>query len=873
VGTATAALGVSAAGNEVVQTAEAAAAAIRRELTTGLDATGIQESLQDYLASVKSPDVDVDSIEQEFERLLKGAELSNVESDSLPDVSPDTFANLLSDRTSLSETETKRVASRLYKIWQNNTGSSNSGMGELMTFVATATGGQLASEGLTKQLEKLTRELSSSNSGGGSNNGSDSSGQSMPGPMQRVMAQSASSLMGMIMGKTDLSDIDAKKLIAQVKSARDEVLNQASSAAPKLTDAVTSDDNIVKADVETYLHHAYIGELKSAELERVFGNVLYDTDADKATLREQLSSINRSLFVSVLKERGLLTQSEIHDIATRLEIVRQEVLSDVTTAEIIEAEKRVRQMVETFFKYSPASELSSSMGEKAFKAIVEDEPLEMPEVRDRLRKLNADYFRQFLVSRNDVEAHNIANRYEQVLGRVLADAEGVEQAAKVRIQQQQKSLENYLSSTNKRELSPEGIKRDLKTLLNEPDQGVSRVRSRIAQFDRDTLVKLLAQRPEFNEGEINQVMDSVEENWSAAVHAPAQLTAKAQAKYDEATTAIETYLRDTGKPELSPAGIKRDLQKLIDNPKVGVRALRFRLSKMDRDTLVQLLTQRGDLTETEVNQTIDSVISSIESLVGLPRRLARRTKGAGQSQALSFQSAFNDYLSNTNKDELNPQGIQRDLKLLLNDPKLGASKLGDRIAQMDDSTTVALLAQRPDMSEEDAQKTVDQIVEARHQIKEQVRSVQRSVESLIDRIFGRIRHYLNSLDRPELDYNGIKRDVQTLFDDPQSGFEAINTRLSQFDRNTLVALVSSQGSISERDAYRVIDQVESARDSVIQKAQRVEQQIEDRLHSVKVQTQQQIDATKTAAEAAAWWLFGTALLSAIAAALGGGFAV
>lgn len=83
---------------------------------------------------------------------------------------------------------------------------------------------------------------------------------------------------------------------------------------------------------------------------------------------------------------------------------------------------------------------------------------------------------------------------------------------------------------------------------------------------------------------------------------------------------------------------------------------------------------------------------------------------------------------------------------------------------------VALLAQRSDMSEEEAAKVVGHITDVRHQIKGKLRSAQRSVESTLARIFANIRNYLQSLDRPELDYYGIKRDVRTLMDDPQAGF-------------------------------------------------------------------------------------------------------
>ncbi|MEM6424806.1 MAG: MFS transporter, partial [Cyanobacteria bacterium P01_D01_bin.128] len=130
----------------------------------------------------------------------------------------------------------------------------------------------------------------------------------------------------------------------------------------------------------------------------------------------------------------------------------------------------------------------------------------------------------------------------------------------------------------------------------------------------------------------------------------------------------------------------------------------------------------------------------------------------------------------------------------------------------------------------------------------------------------------NSLDRPELAYEGIRRDLRRLFDDPQAGFEALKHRFSQFDRNTLVAIVSSHDSISETDANRVIDQIESVRDSALQKAERLEREVENRVQALKQKAHQQVEDTRKAAEMAAWWIFGTATISAIAAAVGGSIA-
>ncbi|MGB3694449.1 MAG: hypothetical protein WA999_17170, partial [Spirulinaceae cyanobacterium] len=122
-------------------------------------------------------------------------------------------------------------------------------------------------------------------------------------------------------------------------------------------------------------------------------------------------------------------------------------------------------------------------------------------------------------------------------------------------------------------------------------------------------------------------------------------------------------------------------------------------------------------------------------------------------------------------------------------------------------------------------------------------------------------------------YEGIKRDVTTLFDDPEAGFDALRDRLSQFDRKTLVALLSSRDDISEVDVNRTIDQIESTRNRVLQRAERLQKQTAARIEEAKLQAQRQADETRKAAAAASWWLFFTALVSAIASASAGALAV
>ncbi len=199
--------------------------------------------------------------------------------------------------------------------------------------------------------------------------------------------------------------------------------------------------------------------------------------------------------------------------------------------------------------------------------------------------------------------------------------------------------------------------------------------------------------------------------------------------------------------------------------------------------------------------------------------------------------------------------------------------LSERLSHFDRSTLISLLQLRQDISEQEATRIVDQVLSVRDSFVEQVRGMQRRIQDVVDGVFGNIRNYLNSLDRPELNYDGIKKDVRKLFNDPQAGFDALRDRLGSFNRDTLIAVMSSREDISEADANRIIGQIEGARDSVLQRAERIQHEAQRRVEEVKRQAQRQADETRKAAAAAAWWLFATAVVSAALSAITGAIAV
>jgi hypothetical protein len=613
-------------------------------------------------------------------------------------------------------------------------------------------------------------------------------------------------------------------------------------------------------------------KLNQENAEDEFRHVIYDVAADPSLIQQELMAIDREYFVQVLSFRDDITPPRIQNLARQLDAIRVDVLTTAQTAATQKQSQDLRQNVEYYLRSISKADLNPDAIARDFGPLLAYPEVGFDVLGQRLSQFDRPTLEQLLSQRQDLNNEELSEaiyQLDKTRDRVLSQGQESHNLLQGQAQELRQKVSDYLRDTHKEELNPEGIQRDFKMLFDDREAGANALRSRLSQFDRDTLVQLLSQRQDLREEQVNQILDQVESVRDTVVQAPRKLAGKAKEQYEQTTQALADYLRKTKLEELNPEGIQRDLETLFNDPKAGTQALQERLSHVDRETLVKLLSQRDDLTEEQVNQTIDQVQSALRSIIKAPRRLANRV----QKKAVDFESNLENYLQQTHKEELNPEGIKRDLQLLLHDPRAGLSSLGDRAAQFDRGTFVALLAQRKDMTEEEANRIADQVEANFEAAKAQIQKVQQAVQSTIDRAFESVRTYLNNLERPELNYDGIKQDFGKLFNDPQLGLEALSDRLTHFDRGTLVALLSSRDDISEADANRIIGQVESARDGVIHQVERVQQETQRRLEAIKHATQKQVRETRKVAAGAAWWVFSSALFSLAASALAGSLAV
>jgi hypothetical protein len=139
---------------------------------------------------------------------------------------------------------------------------------------------------------------------------------------------------------------------------------------------------------------------------------------------------------------------------------------------------------------------------------------------------------------------------------------------------------------------------------------------------------------------------------------------------------------------------------------------------------------------------------------------------------------------------------------------------------------------------------------------------------------GRARGFLESTENPELDYEGIKSDFETMLHDPRAGADSLIHRLKSIDRDDIKKMIlQSSPNMRDEDAERMVSKVENTRDDVITRAERMRDEVQTRVQQAEETALYHTEEIRKTASSAAWWVFAAALVSGVAAAAGGLVAV
>jgi ElaB/YqjD/DUF883 family membrane-anchored ribosome-binding protein len=595
-----------------IATQESALKALQQEISATDDSTQTTtlQTLQKYLQTLPSPQLDLQMIRNEVADVIRQSDLETVAAGMPVEFDRQSLSTLITnlsrvtrgDHPDLSKRDVHQLLDQLESVWREQS-SQASPQSQLLDLLRSANP-EVLTEQLTAWLSKQT--------------GADQSASI------DFQALDLKQLAKTVLRRVDLSDWDVSKILGQLQSLVGE------SSAPV---------NLIQADVEDYLLNAYPWQLTRKTVQQEFKDVIYDPEGDPAEILNRLAPLNPEYLTKVLQKRDDLKPAQLSKVVDRLESVRQEVLTEV---QVNEDESNQKIYIEANTLWNQFETYTSDISEKLtakniqrqVKQFIKECQSDLADLKQVLPAFDRTAIEQRLIDRQDLSEKRIQQVIQQLEKAwnhfIESDSKPIYAAttihrstvpihslgktpkrfalrAKTSDQDFQETLSDYLCNTDKAELTAENIQYDLQRLLQDSKSGLQHLSDRLSHLDRTTLISLLSQRQDLTETEATQIVEQIESNLQHFTEQLQQIQQQMQTTIAHTVLQLRDRLTSLELPDLDYDRIKQDVQALLADPQAGIASISRRLSAVNRDSILEFLKSRDDLSELVTHQIVDRI--------------------------------------------------------------------------------------------------------------------------------------------------------------------------------------------------------------------------------------------------------------------------
>ena len=370
---------------------------------------------------------------------------------------------------------------------------------------------------------------------------------------------------------------------------------------------------------------------------------------------------------------------------------------------------------------------------------------------------------------------------------------------------------------------------------------------------------------------------------------------------DQISAKIDEYVSRMEESGPDYEQVKQDMIALLTDIRIEEKKETGSSGTVDTKTFIKLASGQVNVSKQDakkLGQVFEEAQRAVEEGDGKEeqaKKVVASLSGKSEEEIGGYVQHIEEYLRSTDQESVDPDAIRDDIERMIKDPRHAQDIITDRAKQFDRATWVALLEKDKRMNHDRAETMVGYVEQAINFVAGKVDSTQEKAEDAQTTVAARtdeaqkssgkptmqtsakaerrIKSYLNGLNRPELAYGSLKKDVMKVLDDPKTAPQVLRRRLEKFDRNTLMALLTANDRLSRQDIEGLTQRIDESKQQVLTKVEEVERKTESALEEAKQAALHQAENARKTAASAAWWLFATAVASGAAAALGGWVAI
>lgn len=188
----------------------------------------------------------------------------------------------------------------------------------------------------------------------------------------------------------------------------------------------------------------------------------------------------------------------------------------------------------------------------------------------------------------------------------------------------------YLRSTNRQEIQPEALESDLENILENPKSAPQVLQARVSQLDRATLKSMITSADGMDDQQAEKYLDKAEsvinniksktgraqeEAGAQSEQTKAEIQAKKEEKKAKAEHAVKEWFNQMNREELQYDKIRHDMQLIMDDPKVAPQVLKHRLNRMDRESLISLISNNKKISREQAEKMVVKVEEARDSVI------------------------------------------------------------------------------------------------------------------------------------------------------------------------------------------------------------------------------------------------------------------
>ena len=390
---------------------------------------------------------------------------------------------------------------------------------------------------------------------------------------------------------------------------------------------------------------------------------------------------------------------------------------------------------------------------------------------------------------------------------------------------------------------------------------------------------------------IASASDTVVSGFSKSEQAKAQGFARETVKaiHDEVKSEFNTtdfdkkvkqYIDKATQSQFTAKDLRKEMETLIDEIELK-EEFTTNDPNATRKLILDIASGRPSLDENQKKQiasTYDDIkgaVSNNSSNQDRATAIFDKLSPGDEEKGRQYRAKLTSYLSESEQDDITPEKLQDDMNAIFDNPKNAQRIILNRASNLDRDSLKALIQNHEKMDATKAEKLLNTYDKVLSTFKSDDASYEEQVDNLPakrSQLEQRIQHWFDDLDRPELRYRNLKADFMEMLDNPSDAPEIALSRMKKMDENSLRALLTNNGSLSNDDIDAYIAQYQDARKEIIAKLEAMKAEIDNRVEQLKTVALRETEAVRATAASAAWWLFASALISLASATVAGAIA-